>query len=145
MKNNKYELPTFWWVNPWAHARYLIGAAEELAGRYLETCEKLDRTTGQLAQELVDHAETKAKLDRLEQQYDIIEGQLCEAEDNVNGRQYGELIRDTVRKACAEGLTIDEACKKYKLNKGSVRTVASMLGVSFKWSGKGRKPKNRRG
>lgn len=145
MKNNKYELPTFWWLNPWGHARYLISAAEQLADKYLETCEKLDRTTGQLAQELLDHADTRARLDSLEQKYDVLEGELCDAEDKVNGRQYGEKMKETVRKASAEGLTIDEACKKYKLNKGSVRTVASLVGVSFKWSGKGRKPKTRRG
>ena len=145
MKNNKYELPTFWWVNPWAHARYLIGAAEQLSEKLLEACEKHDNLVRKLADELVLHAETRARLDSLEQSYDILEGELCEAEDKVNGRQYATQIKDLVRKAVAEGLTIDEACKKYNMNKASVRTVASMQGLSFKWSGRGRKPKTRRG
>lgn len=145
MKNNKYELPTFWWLNPWAHARYLIGAAEQIADKYLETCEKLDRTTGQLAQEMLDHVDTKTRLDKLEDKYDALVEELYDAQENVNGRQYGEKMKETVRKASAEGLTIDEACKKYKLNKGSVRTVACLIGVSFKWAGRGRKPKNRHG
>lgn len=145
MKNNKYELPTFWWLNPWGHARYLIGAAEQLSEKLLEACEKHDNLVRKLADELVLHAETRARLDSLEQSYDVLEGELCDAEDKVNGRQYADKLKDTVRKACAEGLTIDEACAKYKLNKASVRTVASMMNVSFKWSGKGRKPKTRRG
>ena len=45
MKTNQYQLPTFWWVNPWAHARYLIDASEKLGDLLLASAEKQDKLT----------------------------------------------------------------------------------------------------
>jgi hypothetical protein len=128
MNNNTDTKPAFWWVNPWAYALTLEAQIRDLKG--------------QLADEITAHADEMRANDLIKAELAKVKGQLAEAEKKRNGTCYSKATKAAVRKAAAEGLTLDEACNRYGFSRGSARTVASLCKVSFAWSGKGRKPRN---
>lgn len=144
MKTNTNTTSTFWWINPWASARALSNQVRHLTGRLADEI-LANSDLRETNEDLTEEAKTLREcVIALELKTTQLEAKISELKKlkNVRRRRNAPTAARVIA-ACAQGLTIDEACEKYALKHGSAQTTASRLKVSFAWSGKGRKPAHR--